>query len=639
VAQDVGYAALQIIPSFKGFDRNLERGTSGAMVAAGASSGRRFGESAGRTAGQRFGSVFRTAARVGLVGLGALGVGAFKLGKDAVSQASDLNESLNAVNVTYGKQSRAVRNLGEEAADALGLSNSEFNGLAVQFSAFATQVAGGDGPKVVGVLDDLSRRGADFASVMNLEVSEAMQLFQSGLAGESEPLRKFGVDLSAAKVEAYAYANGIAKQGKELTEAEKVQARYGTLMEQTNKTAGDFANTSDSLANRQRILNARWDNAQAKLGTALLPVMEDVAGFLLKEGIPAFEKASDWFVKDGIPAIRDFTDDMKPLAKELWPLAKDAVEGIRDAAETAAPYVKDLVGFFNDLPSEAKIGGLATALAGYGALKMRGGGSGALGGLGSALGMAKPVPVFVTNPGFGGSTGGGALGGGSKTAAGAKAASTGGKFGNILRGAGALGSTLAAFPLPALGSQVTPAPDPVPIREARDALREMEQQGLLTQESIEAFEDAYGEAWRHISRQTKDMISGSDRFGESIGKLPKEVITKITAPGADISRKKANDLARQYDLTPKEKRTLFRALDIDRSKNSTKDLQKVLAETPKNVNTHLTVSGAGSAKADVDALINSLNTAANFDLTGISRVAASAAGAISGSRNRTKYGD
>lgn len=209
----------------------------------------------------------------------AIGTGLLSLGKLASDSASDLNESANAVRVTFGAQAAAVEALSKKAATSVGLSSSEFNSMAVQFSAFTDQIGGG-GAKSVQVLDDMSTRIADFASVMNLDVAQAAEKFQSGLAGETEPLRKFGIDLSAAKVQAYAYAEGIAAAGKPLTEAQKVQARYALLMKQTAKTQGDFANTSGEAASAQRIANAQWDNARAKLGTALLPAIAAVASAL-----------------------------------------------------------------------------------------------------------------------------------------------------------------------------------------------------------------------------------------------------------------------------------------------------------------------------------------------------------------------
>lgn len=205
----------------------------------------------------------------------AIGGGLVALGTMFSKSASDLNESANAVRVTFGAQAAAVEALSKKAATSVGLSSSEFNGMAVQFSAFTDAISGG-GAASVGVLDEMSTRMSDFASVMNLDVAEAAEKFQSGLAGETEPLRKFGIDLSATKVEAYAYANGIAAAGKPLTETQKIQARYALLMQQTAKTQGDFKNTTDQAANAQRIATAQWENARAKLGTALLPALASV---------------------------------------------------------------------------------------------------------------------------------------------------------------------------------------------------------------------------------------------------------------------------------------------------------------------------------------------------------------------------
>ena len=373
----IGYATLDVIPSFKNLARELDRGVSGPLRDAGTRSGTQFGDLAGKSAGSRFGSVFSSAAKASLLGVAGAGAFAIKFGADAIEEASELNESLNAVRVTYGKQTRAINKLGKQSAESLGLSRDQFNGLAVQFSAFAKQVGG---EKRIGrTIDELTTRGADFASVMNLEVNDALGLFQSGLAGETEPLRKFGIDLSAAAVEAQAYKSGIAEAGDELTEQQKVQARYAALMAQTSKVQGDFANTSDSLANRQRILGARWDDVQAKLGKGLLPVMEDFTGYLLDEGVPAVERFGDWFTEDGIPALKDAAEFGRRASKQIG----------------------SLVGAFNDLPSEGKLAALSGTIAGGIVVKHQ---MGNLFKRGST--PVTPMFVSVTNPGFGTSAGG-----------------------------------------------------------------------------------------------------------------------------------------------------------------------------------------------------------------------------------------
>lgn len=257
-------------------------------------------------ANRSIGTVLKSAAKVAAIAAGgALATVGVKVLKDSVAEASNLNESLNAVQVTFGKNAKGITALGESAAKALGLSKTEFNGLAVRFSNFAQTVAG-KGGDVVATMDDLTTRASDFASVMNLDVNQAAELFQSGLAGETEPLRQYGIDLSAAAVQAHALAKGIWNGKGEMTEAQKVQARYSLLMKSTNKTAGDFANTSDSLANRQRIANAQWKNAKASIGQALLPVMQSVTAFIQEKVVPAIQTFGDWFTRDGMPALTRF---------------------------------------------------------------------------------------------------------------------------------------------------------------------------------------------------------------------------------------------------------------------------------------------------------------------------------------------
>lgn len=242
----------------------------------------------------KVGSIQKTADNVNritgsLVGIGAAAKGLGAVGgffNGAVTSASDLGESINAVNVAFEDNAAEILKLSEAAATGVGLSKEEFNAAATRFSAFSQTIVG-EGGDVVGTVDDITKRAADFASVYNLDVDDALAKFQSGLAGSSEPLRAFGVDLSAATVNQFAYANGIAESGSQLTEQQKIQARYGALLEQTAKTQGDFANTSDGLANTQRIAAAEQANLTAELGETFLPVMTEL-NKILKVAVSVF---------------------------------------------------------------------------------------------------------------------------------------------------------------------------------------------------------------------------------------------------------------------------------------------------------------------------------------------------------------
>lgn len=316
---NVATAYVQVVPTTDGIKRELED---------------EFDKS-GDSAGKKMGGGILSAAKSFIGPLAAaFSIGAIvNFGKDSIEQASTLSESLNAVKVSFGDASGAITALGENSARRLGLSQAQFNGIATQFSAFAGTIAGSGGD-IAGVIDDLSTRGADFASVFNLDVSDALGLFQSGLAGETEPLRKYGIDLSAAAVEAYAAAHGIGEVGRELTEQEKVQARYGYLMEQTSKTQGDFANTADGLANSQRIANAEIQDAQAKLGNSFLPIAQAVTKYTADTFVPIIETLGDVF-RDTFKWIQENTNLVIPVLAGLGTVLLVALAPAIWAAVTA----------------------------------------------------------------------------------------------------------------------------------------------------------------------------------------------------------------------------------------------------------------------------------------------------------------
>ena len=275
-----------------------------------------FDDSGVRQAQQELGNLGRGIG-ISLAAVGAAtavaGAAIIRFGSNSVQAASTLNESLNAVSVAYGSASESIVKLGEDSATRLGVTQSAFNAAAVRFSAFAERVVG-TGGDVAGFVDDITTRAADFASVFNIDVAEALQTFQSGLAGEAEPLKRFGINLLDSEVKAYALRTGLARVGKEMTEQQKVQARYGLLMEATSKTAGDFANTSGGLANQQRILAASFEDLQAEVGTALLPVIAEATGEFtkmiptLKDAlVPISEHLAEVFRTKVLPAIQNFT--------------------------------------------------------------------------------------------------------------------------------------------------------------------------------------------------------------------------------------------------------------------------------------------------------------------------------------------
>lgn len=205
------------------------------------------------------------------------------VGTASIMAAANLEESVNKTNVVFGKQAKSVLEFSETSAEGLGLSQAAAldaaGGYGAMFQALGlTRKASAD------MSMSLVTLASDMASLHNQDPTEMLEKIRAGMSGEMEPLKQFGIVLSETAVKEHAYAEGIARVGQELSEAEKVQSRYSLLMEQSAVAHGDFERTSDSLPNKLRTLKATLTDTAASFGEVLLPAAEKVAGVLGKVG-------------------------------------------------------------------------------------------------------------------------------------------------------------------------------------------------------------------------------------------------------------------------------------------------------------------------------------------------------------------
>ena len=228
---------------------------------------------------------FQKMTAYGAAALGAVTYGANR----AITSASNLEESINAVNVVFGESSNSILDFGRNAATSVGLSNSAFNQLATNTGTVLSNTGKSMG-EVATMTTDLAVRAADLASVYNTDVDSAMNAIRSALIGQSEPLRNLGVVMSEAQTKAFALSTGIIEVDREMTEQEKTLARYNFIMQATTKQAGDFANTSEGLANKERILAAQTEDLAVKMGKVLAPIKEAVQNGLS----PLIQKVGEW---------------------------------------------------------------------------------------------------------------------------------------------------------------------------------------------------------------------------------------------------------------------------------------------------------------------------------------------------------
>ena len=221
-----------------------------------------------------FGDSLSKLAGPALIAAGAAaGAFAVKLGVDAVNAASDLAETQNKVGVIFGQSSEQMLAFADDAVTALGQTREQALEGAATFAQFGKS-AGISGQSLVDFSSELVTLSADLASFNNSSPDEAINAIGSALRGEAEPMRKFGVLLDDATLKAKALEMGIYDGTGSLTQQQKVLAAHQVILSQTTDAQGDFARTSDGLANTQRILSAAVEDAKAEIGEGLVDAIE-----------------------------------------------------------------------------------------------------------------------------------------------------------------------------------------------------------------------------------------------------------------------------------------------------------------------------------------------------------------------------
>jgi len=140
--------------------------------------------------------------------------------------------------------------------------------------------------EAAGLSTDVLQLGADLASFNNLDPTVTLEKLRAGLTGEAEGLKALGISLKASEVDHRALELAVADGRTEITEADRIMARYQIIMEQSSAAQGDFARTSDGLANQTRIAKAELADAGAALGRDFLPyalqgiqILRDLVGW------------------------------------------------------------------------------------------------------------------------------------------------------------------------------------------------------------------------------------------------------------------------------------------------------------------------------------------------------------------------
>lgn len=271
-------------------------------------------------------------------------------GKAAIKTSSDLEEIQNVTDTVFKEMAKDVDEFSKSLIDSHGIGELSAKKYASYMGAMLKS-SGISGQAMKQMSKDLTLLTADMASFYNLETEEMFQKIMSGMSGATMPLKKLGINMNIAALEAFAMSQGIEKSWREMSQAEQVMLRYQYLMSVTGDAQGDFARNSWNWAHSVKILGEKWKEFLGIIGKGLQAIVLPLVKALIKildlliKIATAVEKVfvmitgkkvdveprQVGIVDDYVDTIGDLGDFADDAAKNQKKLGK----GIKDAAKAA----------------------------------------------------------------------------------------------------------------------------------------------------------------------------------------------------------------------------------------------------------------------------------------------------------------
>ena len=305
-------------------------------------------QSASSVSGSFFGKI---KSFLGIGGLYALSFKAIsnKVG-NAISNMNDYIENVNLFTVSMGEYADKSMDYAEKVQDAMGIDMSEF----IRNQGIFMNMATGFGianDKAYQLSKGLTELAYDISSFYNVDVETAFQRLQSGIAGEIEPVRRWGIALDQASMQEWLLKKGIDAKVNSLNQADKAMIRYNMMVEAMagNGAIGDFARTLITPANAIRILNQQITQLSRAIGALFIPILIKVIPY-----VQAFVKVLTGLIQT---VAKFFGFSMPQIdysgINGLSVGASEASDSLDDAAKSAKKLKNYTAGFdeLNIIPS------------------------------------------------------------------------------------------------------------------------------------------------------------------------------------------------------------------------------------------------------------------------------------------------
>lgn len=251
-------------------------------------------------------------------------------GGAAIKLASDFNESMNKVDVSFKSSAAEVQAFAKTALTSFGIAEGTALDMAALFGDMATGM-GVSTSEAAKLSTSLVGLAGDLASFKNIGIDQVQTALAGIFTGETESLKRLGIVMTEANVKAYAFSTGIKKSYDEMSQAEKVMLRYNYVLSVTKNAHGDFARTGGGAANQMRMFAESLKQVGAQFGQIVLPYV--TAAFKAFNSFMVSVSESSKTTKTIIMVLGGLAAAIGPVMVAVGFLSQNMVTGFTNATK------------------------------------------------------------------------------------------------------------------------------------------------------------------------------------------------------------------------------------------------------------------------------------------------------------------
>ena len=248
------------------------------------------------------------------------------------SMAGELEQNIGGSEAVFGDYAKSIQGYAKDAYSQLGLTESNYLATANKMGSLF-KGAGFETKDAMDMTSAAMQRAADVASIMGIDIGDAMESVAGAAKGNFTMMDNLGVAMNDTAIKAYALENqeallaqGLNVTAKEMDQNTKIGVAMAMFLDKTADYAGNYAKENDTFAGSLTTLKANFANLGAEIGGNFLPILT-----------PLIQKAGDMVTKfreihqeGGLEAVFQAISDKIREASPLLGKVVDIITALKD---------------------------------------------------------------------------------------------------------------------------------------------------------------------------------------------------------------------------------------------------------------------------------------------------------------------